>query len=249
MYAFIPLSKVDKISQQLHRQPHPNHWSWHQNTRLSGPPGPPPPTRPILSSSSPSQGPQILSQQVRKYGSSQTNTRSPTSSLVQNPGFPATQVSRCYTEELEVLVEDHVDLQTALKHLFWKSCLIFFIQSLKDLINSSSFASKSVHLTAGATQMPLQQVGKREWAVCWFSYLTVESNNFVSHSGRPLYWGGVRAVGLSPPSPFLFPNQVSLRAQGQLLLIGSTQFRTKQVRFYCSHCDTHKGSSYINFKR
>lgn len=100
IYAFIPLSKVDKISQQLHRQPHPNHWSWHQNTRLPGPPGPPgppPPTRPILTSSSPSQGPQSLSQQVRKYGSAQTNTRSPTSSLVQNPGFSASQVSRCST--------------------------------------------------------------------------------------------------------------------------------------------------------
>lgn len=178
MYAFIPLSKVDKISQQLHRQPHPNHWSWHQNTRLPGPPGPPPPTRPILSSSSPSQGPQSLSQHVRKYGSSQTHTRSPTSSFTQNPGYPATQVSQCCTKEPELLVEDHTDFLTVLKNPFFKkkkSSLIFFIQSLKDLINTTNFPPKSVHLNSGATQMPLQQVGSREWAV--FEFLSVESNN------------------------------------------------------------------------
>lgn len=252
MYAFIPLSKVDKISQQLHRQPHPNHWSWHQNTRLSGPPGPPPPTRPILSSSSPSQGPQILSQQVRKYGSSQTNTRSPTSSLVQNPGFPATQVSRCYTEELEVLVEDHVDLQTALKHLFWKSCLIFFIQSLKDLINSSSFASKSVHLTAGATQMPLQQVGKREWAVCWFSYLTVESNNlplFCFLQRETTLLRRSEGSGSFPSITISIPKPSFTASAGPAVADRINTIQSKTGQFYCSHCDTHKGSSYINFKR
>lgn len=134
MYAFIPLSKVDKISQQLHRQPHPNHWSWHQNTRIPGPPGPPPPTRPILSSSSPSHGPQSLSQHVRKYGSSQTHTRSPTSSFVQNPGFPATQVSQCCTNELRV--ENHADLLTVLEHLFFLLNLVYY--SLSSLWKSSS---------------------------------------------------------------------------------------------------------------
>lgn len=163
MDAFIPLSKVDKISQQLHRQPHPNHWSWHQNTRLPGPPGLPPPTRPILGTSSPSQGPQSLSQPVRKYGSAQPNTRSPTSSLVQNSGFPATQASWCYVNKFS-LQNDMSPCRLALNALL-KSSSFFFLQSLKDLINSSSFPSKSVHLTSGGTQMPLQQVVERQWAV------------------------------------------------------------------------------------
>lgn len=160
MDAFIPLSKVDKISQQLHRQPHPNHWSWHQNTRLPGPPGLPPPTRPILGTSSPSQS---LSQPVRKYGSIQPNTRSPTSSLVQNSGFPATQVSWCYVNKF-YLQNDMLTCGLA-SNTFLKSCLFFFLQSLKDLINSSNFPPKSVHLTPGGTQMPLQQVGERQWGV------------------------------------------------------------------------------------
>uniref|UniRef100_A0A8D0DDH4 RING-type E3 ubiquitin transferase n=1 Tax=Sander lucioperca TaxID=283035 RepID=A0A8D0DDH4_SANLU len=41
--SFIPLFKVDKLSQQPHRQPPPSHWSWYQNVRLPGPPGPPGP--------------------------------------------------------------------------------------------------------------------------------------------------------------------------------------------------------------
>lgn len=96
-YAFIPMSKVDKLSQQPHRQPPPNHWSWYQNVRLPGPPGPPgppPPARPIHGGSSPSQVPPNLSQPGRRYVNSHTNTRSPTSSMLQNTGFPLPRVSR-----------------------------------------------------------------------------------------------------------------------------------------------------------
>ncbi|XP_010793777.1 transcription intermediary factor 1-alpha isoform X2 [Notothenia coriiceps] len=90
----VPLSKVDKISQQPQRQPPPNHWSWYQNVRLPGPPGPPPPTRPIHGGSSPSQGPPpSMAQPGRRYGSSQPSTRSPTSSMLHNTGFPSHQVS------------------------------------------------------------------------------------------------------------------------------------------------------------
>lgn len=94
-YAFIPLSKVDKLSQQPNRQPPPNYWSWYQNVRLPGPSGPPPPTRPIHGGSSPSQVPPSLSQPGRRYGNSHPNTRSPTSSMLQNTGFPPAQVSKC----------------------------------------------------------------------------------------------------------------------------------------------------------
>ncbi|XP_069556340.1 transcription intermediary factor 1-alpha isoform X2 [Brachyistius frenatus] len=86
--------QVDKLSQQPHRQPAPNHWSWYQNVRLPGPPGPPPPTRPIHGGSSPSQGPPNLAQPGRRYGSSQPNPRSPTSSMLHNTGFPPTQTLR-----------------------------------------------------------------------------------------------------------------------------------------------------------
>ncbi|XP_053270728.1 transcription intermediary factor 1-alpha isoform X2 [Pleuronectes platessa] len=129
--------QVDKLSQQSHRQPPPNHWSWYQNVRLPGPPGPPPPTRPVHGGSSPSQGPLGLAQPGRRYGSSQPNTRSPTSSMLHNSGFtPA--------------------------------------QSLRDLINSSSFPPKpgdvlqgtsryQQPLSAGAaTQMSLHQRGMPE---------------------------------------------------------------------------------------
>lgn len=94
---FILLSKVDKLSQQPHRQAPPNHWSWYQNVRLPGPPGPPgppPPTRPIHGGSSPSQVPHSLSQPGRRYGPHH-NTRSPTSTMLQNSGFPPAQVSKC----------------------------------------------------------------------------------------------------------------------------------------------------------
>lgn len=90
----VPLSKVDKISQQPQRQPPPNHWSWYQNVRLPGPPGPPPPTRPIHGGSSPSQGPPSMAQPGRRYGSSQPSTRSPTSSMLHNTGFPSHQSLR-----------------------------------------------------------------------------------------------------------------------------------------------------------
>ncbi|XP_059181638.1 transcription intermediary factor 1-alpha isoform X2 [Centropristis striata] len=90
----IPLSKVDKLSQQPQRQPPPNHWSWYQNVRLPGPPGPPPPTRPIHGGSSPSQGPPSMGQPGRRYGSSHPNPRSPTSSMIHNTGYPAAQSLR-----------------------------------------------------------------------------------------------------------------------------------------------------------
>ncbi|XP_033987349.1 transcription intermediary factor 1-alpha isoform X1 [Trematomus bernacchii] len=96
----VPLSKVDKISQQPQRQPPPNHWSWYQNVRLPGPPGPPPPTRPIHGGSSPSQGPPSMAQPGRRYGSSQPSTRSPTSSMLHNTGFPSHQVSAQSLREL-----------------------------------------------------------------------------------------------------------------------------------------------------
>lgn len=229
MYAFIPLSKVDKISQQLHRQPHPNHWSWHQNTRLPGPPGPPPPTRPILSSSSPSHGPQSLSQHVRKYGSSQTHTRSPTSSFVQNPGFPATQVSQCCTNEL--LVENHADLLTVLEHLFLKN-LVYY--SLSSLWKSSSilppFLLNPCILILEQHKCHYNRLVRGNGLfLSFFLSNWIIYPCFVFHSGRPPYWGGVRAVGLSLPSPSLFPNQVTPQAQDRLLLTGSTWFRTKQV--------------------
>ncbi|XP_033987355.1 transcription intermediary factor 1-alpha isoform X6 [Trematomus bernacchii] len=86
--------QVDKISQQPQRQPPPNHWSWYQNVRLPGPPGPPPPTRPIHGGSSPSQGPPSMAQPGRRYGSSQPSTRSPTSSMLHNTGFPSHQSLR-----------------------------------------------------------------------------------------------------------------------------------------------------------
>ncbi|XP_063762002.1 transcription intermediary factor 1-alpha isoform X2 [Eleginops maclovinus] len=101
--------QVDKISQQPQRQPPPNHWSWYPNVRVPGPPGPPPPTRPIHGGSSPSQGPQSMGQPGqagqpgqpgRRYGSSQPNTRSPTSSMHHNTGFPQHQISAQSLREL-----------------------------------------------------------------------------------------------------------------------------------------------------
>ncbi|TMS02630.1 Transcription intermediary factor 1-alpha [Larimichthys crocea] len=86
--------QVDKLSQNPHRQPPPNHWSWYQNVRLPVPPGPPPPTRPIHGGSSPSQGPPNLGQQGRRYGNSHPNPRSPTSSMLHNTGFPPAQSLR-----------------------------------------------------------------------------------------------------------------------------------------------------------
>ncbi|KAI3366849.1 hypothetical protein L3Q82_009497 [Scortum barcoo] len=59
-----------------------------------GPPGPPPPTRPIHGGSSPSQGPPSLGQPGRRYGSSQHNPRSPTSSMLHSTGFPPAQSLR-----------------------------------------------------------------------------------------------------------------------------------------------------------
>ncbi|KAK2858829.1 hypothetical protein Q5P01_003449 [Channa striata] len=89
--------QVDKLSQQPHRQPPPNHWNWsYQNARLPGPHGPPPPTRPINGGSSPSQGPPTLAQPGRRFGSSQPNPRSPTtaSSILHNTGYPSAQCLR-----------------------------------------------------------------------------------------------------------------------------------------------------------
>ncbi|XP_056132586.1 transcription intermediary factor 1-alpha [Lampris incognitus] len=82
--------QVEKLAQPPNRQLPPNHWSWYQNVRLPGPPAPPPPTRPIQGGSSPSQGPSSLGQQSRRYGSTHPNPnpRSPTSSMLQNTGFP-----------------------------------------------------------------------------------------------------------------------------------------------------------------
>ncbi|XP_053200100.1 transcription intermediary factor 1-alpha isoform X1 [Scomber japonicus] len=92
--------QVEKLSQQPHRQPPPNHWSWYQNVRLPGPTGPPPPTRPIHGGSSPSQCPTSMAQPGpgpgRRYGSSNPNSnpRSPTSSMLHNAGFPPPQSLR-----------------------------------------------------------------------------------------------------------------------------------------------------------
>ncbi|CAJ1055055.1 transcription intermediary factor 1-alpha isoform X3 [Xyrichtys novacula] len=80
--------------QHPHRQPGPNHWSWYQNAQLPGPPGPPPPTRPIHGGSSPSQGPPSLVQPGRRYGTSNPNPRSPTSSMIHNTRFPPPQSLR-----------------------------------------------------------------------------------------------------------------------------------------------------------
>uniref|UniRef100_UPI0037E93283 transcription intermediary factor 1-alpha isoform X2 n=1 Tax=Semicossyphus pulcher TaxID=241346 RepID=UPI0037E93283 len=86
--------QVDKLSQNPHRQPAPNHWSWYQNVQLPGPPGPPPPTRPIHGGSSPSQGPLSLVQPGRRYGTSNPNPRSPTSTMLHNTRFPPAQSLR-----------------------------------------------------------------------------------------------------------------------------------------------------------
>ncbi|KAG7496104.1 transcription intermediary factor 1-alpha-like isoform X1 [Solea senegalensis] len=108
--------QVDKLSQQSHRQPAPtNYWSWYQNIRPPGPPGPPPLTRPVHGGSSPSQGPPNLAHTGRRYGSS--NPRSPTSSMLHNTGFPPAQ-------------------------------------SLRDLINSSSFAPKPMDVSQGTSRFP-----------------------------------------------------------------------------------------------
>ncbi|XP_068572968.1 transcription intermediary factor 1-alpha isoform X2 [Cebidichthys violaceus] len=85
---------VDKLAQQPNRQPPPNHWSWYQNVRVPGHPVPPPPTRPAHGGSPSSQGPPSLGQPGRRYGSSYPNPRSPTSSMLHNPGFPAAQSLR-----------------------------------------------------------------------------------------------------------------------------------------------------------
>lgn len=111
--AFNPLSQVDKLSQHPQRQPPPNHWSWYQSVRLPGPPGPPPPTRPIHGGSSPSQVPPGLSQPGRRYGNSQPNTRSPTSSMLQNTGFPSAQVSECRHRDDEISVTSAKDANAA----------------------------------------------------------------------------------------------------------------------------------------
>ncbi|XP_014840492.1 PREDICTED: transcription intermediary factor 1-alpha-like isoform X1 [Poecilia mexicana] len=86
--------QVDKLSHHPQRQPPPNHWSWYQNVRLSAPPGPPPPTRPIHGGSSPSQAPPSLVQPGRRYGNSHPNPRSPPASMIQSPGYGASQSLR-----------------------------------------------------------------------------------------------------------------------------------------------------------
>ncbi|KAG7258645.1 hypothetical protein CRUP_032509, partial [Coryphaenoides rupestris] len=85
------LRQVEKLAQQPNRPPVPNHWSWYQNVRVpgpqQGPPGPPPPTRPIPGGSSPSHLPPGLAQQrSQKYGA--PHPRSPSSSMLHNAGFP-----------------------------------------------------------------------------------------------------------------------------------------------------------------
>uniref|UniRef100_A0A8C6KHC7 RING-type E3 ubiquitin transferase n=1 Tax=Nothobranchius furzeri TaxID=105023 RepID=A0A8C6KHC7_NOTFU len=95
--------QVDKLSHQPHRQPAPNNWSWYpsvQNVRLSGPPGPPPPTRPIHGGSSPSQGPPNMAQPGRRYGNVHPNPRSSSPSMIQNPNFTASQVSCRRVEDI-----------------------------------------------------------------------------------------------------------------------------------------------------
>lgn len=87
-----------QLQMQTHRQPAPNNWQWYQNVRLPGPLGPPPQTRPLHGGSSPSQGPQSLVQPGRRYGSSQPNTRSPTSTMFQNTGFSSSQGMPRYTQ-------------------------------------------------------------------------------------------------------------------------------------------------------
>ncbi|KAM3587292.1 uncharacterized protein V6R79_001066 [Siganus canaliculatus] len=87
-------STLAQLQLQPHRQPAPNHWPWYQSVRLPGPPGPPPPTRPIHGGSSPSQGPTNLGQPGRRYGNSHPTTRSPTSSMLHNTGFPPAQSLR-----------------------------------------------------------------------------------------------------------------------------------------------------------
>uniref|UniRef100_A0A3B4A8L7 RING-type E3 ubiquitin transferase n=1 Tax=Periophthalmus magnuspinnatus TaxID=409849 RepID=A0A3B4A8L7_9GOBI len=87
--------QVDKISQQPPRQPAPNQWPWYQNMRLPGPHGSPN-TRPVHGGSSPSQSgaAPTLVQMGRRYGSAQTATRSPTSTMFNSNSFPPPQVSR-----------------------------------------------------------------------------------------------------------------------------------------------------------
>ncbi|XP_032445283.1 transcription intermediary factor 1-alpha isoform X1 [Xiphophorus hellerii] len=86
--------QVDKLSHHPQRQPPPNHWSWYQNVRLQAPPGPPPPTRAIHGGSSPSQVPPSLVQPGRRYGNSHSNPRSPPASMIQSPGYGASQSLR-----------------------------------------------------------------------------------------------------------------------------------------------------------
>ncbi|XP_039647086.1 transcription intermediary factor 1-alpha isoform X2 [Perca fluviatilis] len=172
--------QVDKLSQQPHRHPPPNHWSWYQNVRLPGPPGPPgptgppgppgppPATRPIHGGSSPSQG---LGQPGRRYGSSHPNTRSPTSSMHHNTGYPAAQ-------------------------------------SLRDLIQSSSFPPKPMDVLQGtsrypqplsagaATQMSLHQRGPTE-------------SSFLKRSETG---GSVPSITISIPKPSFAPSLASAPA-------------------------------------
>ncbi|XP_053717764.1 transcription intermediary factor 1-alpha isoform X2 [Synchiropus splendidus] len=74
--------QVEKLPQQYYRQPAPQHWSSYQNVRA---PGPVHPTSRMHGDSSPSN----ITQPGRRYGTTQTNTRSP--NMLHNPGFPTPQ--------------------------------------------------------------------------------------------------------------------------------------------------------------
>ncbi|MED6235914.1 hypothetical protein ATANTOWER_001872 [Ataeniobius toweri] len=86
--------QVDKLSHQPQRPPPPNHWSWYQNVMLPAPSCPPPTTRSIHGGSSPSQAPPSLAQPGRRYGNGHPNPRSPPASMLQKPGFTASQSLR-----------------------------------------------------------------------------------------------------------------------------------------------------------
>ncbi|XP_033832157.1 transcription intermediary factor 1-alpha isoform X2 [Periophthalmus magnuspinnatus] len=104
--------QVDKISQQPPRQPAPNQWPWYQNMRLPGPHGSPN-TRPVHGGSSPSQSgaAPTLVQMGRRYGSAQTATRSPTSTMFNSNSFPPPQSLPRYTQPLQTGTVTQASLQ------------------------------------------------------------------------------------------------------------------------------------------
>ncbi|XP_055009693.1 transcription intermediary factor 1-alpha isoform X2 [Boleophthalmus pectinirostris] len=91
-----------QLQMQPPRQPAPNQWPWYQNMRLPGPLGSPN-TRPVHGGSSPSQSgaAPTLVQMGRRYGSAQTATRSPTSTMFNSNSFPPPQSVPRYTQPLQ----------------------------------------------------------------------------------------------------------------------------------------------------